>query len=102
MANERVLFADTGLTVHIAHNKEPVVDDQGNEFWDIYSQTLAPGQTVPFENLPKYLQDSLEAGEIPGARIVSLAEAKKLNKEAEKIRNIASQTIPVEGDVVLA
>lgn len=99
---EKYLFADQALTIHILLNDKPLLDilTQEEILYDTKSQVLAPGDYVPLSELPPYLVKSLKAGDIPGARIVDLDEAERLNVEAAHIRALASQAIGVESDMV--
>ena len=101
-SDEEVLFADSGITVHVALSQTPVAKDQftGDDLFDVRGESLSPGDTVPLSALPPYLVKNLREGKVAGARIVSASKAEELNREAALVRQMAADTIGVESDMV--
>jgi len=87
---DKVLFAENAVTVHLLQRPDaPVYKDQfGREVYDTYSQVLAPGQTVPANQVPPYVLESVEAGDVAGLKVMSESEAKKLLEQAGRIRTL--------------
>ncbi len=99
--SNEVLFSEVGLTVHVMMNPVPVKDTfTGTEMYDVKAQVLAPGDSIPLTDLPPYLVEDLRAGRVAGAKIVTPEEAQRLSEEAARIRQLASNTVGVESDMV--
>jgi len=99
---EKFLFADEGLTVHVLMDKKALYDILTKEdiLYDVKSKVLAPGDIVALDELPPYLLKDLKDGKVSGARIVGREEAQRLNQEAAHIKALADKTIGVESDMI--
>lgn len=77
MAEEKLAFAETTVSVHIARASEPGLLPDGTEAWDVDSRILSPGETIALAELPKYQRDAASKGQIPGLKVMTQAAAKK-------------------------
>lgn len=85
--SDQVLFADVELNVHQLNS----VDG---------SMTLLPGQFVPLDGLPDYVQRAVRAGKVPGARVMDLSDAQLLDAQASLLAGglVEDNDEPGEGD----
>lgn len=87
----KVLFADQEVTVHTTTS--PVQKDQfGNDFWDVRSVTLLPGESVPEGDVPTYVLEAVKAGKVAGLSLKDKSAADELKAKAEEIRAIVAGT----------
>jgi len=79
-AAKTVAFAENVVTVHVARTSEPGLLPDGSEAWDVESQIMVPGDTLPLSVMPPYLRDSIKSGKVPGLIAMTEAQAKKVRQ----------------------
>lgn len=85
----KVLFASEEVTVHTS--TAPVQKDQfGNDFWDVRSVTLLPGESVPEGSVPTYVLDAVKSGKVAGLSLRDESDAAELKAKADEIRALAA------------
>jgi len=76
-ASKTVAFAESVVTVHVKLASEPGVLPDGSEAWDVESQIMRPGDTLPLAIMPTYLSEAIKGGKVPGLVAITEAQAKK-------------------------
>lgn len=92
-----VLFAEQDLTIHVKLSSEPVKAITGELLWNTESRMLFPGQSIPISDLPDYLVESLKAGRVAGARLVTSKEADEIAAKAAVVRELAEGQLRTGG-----
>lgn len=82
--SDKVLFADSTIQVH-QHYGKPTVRQDGTKLFKVESVILSPGQYVDVDSLAPYLKELAEGEGIPGARVLTLSEAKLLTGQEEEV-----------------
>jgi hypothetical protein len=74
---EKLVLAESAVTIHVKRVSEPGLLPDGTEGWDIESKILFPGETMPLDDMPPYLSNAVKKGEVPGLKLMTPAQAKK-------------------------
>lgn len=96
MADKKLVYANSDVTVHVAQGK---VDSQFGNFEVVEGRNLAVGDTVELDSLPAYQREAIEAGEVEGLEVVSESEAEKRAEQLDKVKALLSGA-PGQVDVV--
>ena len=94
----QVVFATDEVTVHTLLSPDPQENQFGDKVYHTESTVLLPGQSVPVDEVPPYLLDSIKEGTSPGLELMNKGEADELAAKAAEIRAIAGgESVNVQG-----
>src|SRR4051794_32263599 len=85
---DKVVYATSDVTLHSVQGTEEV---NGNTVYNVESVNLGVGESFPFDKLPPYQQESVEAGKVPGVEVISAKEAEeKSTARADFLKSIGA------------
>lgn len=77
MPTKKVAFAESTVTVHVKRVSEPSLLPDGTQVWDVESKIMLPGETISLVELPPYLSNAVELGEVPGLKAMTPNQVKQ-------------------------
>lgn len=86
-AAAKMVLVEAPTVVHIRRTDEPGLLPDGSEGWDVEARVMAPGESIPLEDIPPYLAERIEAGEVPGLKALT---KRQISERAELVREISA------------
>src|SRR5687767_14841374 len=88
MADGNLVYANQDTTVHVTQG---TVSSQFGEFEVVEGHSLAAGETISLDQLPKYQQEAIKEGKVASVELVSEKEAQNRAENIQKVKALLGQ-----------